>query len=436
MRWPIALSLLALSSTPVQAKSATFTLLKVVQPAELDRILTTERDEFSGQGKGTPEYQMPMANNAKNAVEIYSVRYEAAIPELGGKTVIASGMLALPVLPDRRAIPLISYQHGTVFGKYEVPSYAFQGISPAGQSHYDGAYETRYMTGIFAGNGYALMAADYFGMGAGAADPEAYFVKSVTQEANHELYKDVQLFLSSKGISPSHVFLGGWSLGGLNTTGFLERLEGANVQVKATFTASSPADPYAALHGLMFHPRPGLDAPWTNTILALTVFSAEKYHNRNGLARSVIHPKFYDDLKSVYDRSYGSEKELYALLTKLSGIPLLDFFREEYRDPTYLRKSEYGRLLADAETYRFAMQSPVKAFYGSQDEVIKEEIGRLPGIYQGILVGDLEETKKNPVQLHRVVGANHRLTFITAAPMAKAWMDSLQSQAGTHLPDK
>ncbi len=436
MRWSIAFTLLALSATPLQAKNATFTLLKVVQPAELDHILTAERDAFSGQGKDTPGYQMPQASNARNAVEIYSVRYEAAIPELGGKTVIASGMLALPVLADRRAIPLISYQHGTVFGKYEVPSYAFQANSPAGQSHYEGAYETRYMTGIFAGNGYALMAADYFGMGAGAADPEAYFVKSVTQEANHELYKDVQLFLSSKGISTSDFFLGGWSLGGLNTTGFLERLEGSNVRVKATFTASSPADPYAALHGLMFHPRPGLDAPWTNTILALTVFSAEKYHNRKDLARSVINPKFYDDLKSVYDRSYGSEKELYALLMRLSGYPLLDFFRDEYRDPAYLRKSEYGRLLADSETYRFAIQSPVKAFYGTRDEVIKEEIGKLPGIYQSILVGTPPEAAANPVQAQRVEGANHRMTFITAAPAARAWMDSLRNQAQSPSPAK
>lgn len=426
MRWPIVLTLLALSSTPLQAKNATFTLIKVVQPSEFDRILTTERDEFA-QGKAGPGYQMPEASTAKNAVEIYSVQYEVTLPELRGETVIASGMLALPVVAGRRTIPLISYQHGTVFGKYEVPSYAFQESSPNGQSHYAGAYETRYMTGIFAGNGYALMAADYIGMGAGAADPEAYFVKTTTQEANHELYKDVQVFLSSKGLSTSHVFLGGWSLGGLNTTGFLERLEGSNVRITASFTASSPADPYAALHGLIFHPRPGLDAPWTNTILALSVFSAERYHNRKDLTRSVINPKFYADLKSVYDRSYGSENDLLAILKRLSEYPLIDFFRDEFRDPTYLGKSEYGRLLMDSETFRFAIQSPLMAFYGSHDEVIKEEIGRLPGAYQSILIGTHPEAVNNPVQSHRVEGANHRLTFITAAQSARAWMDTLQN---------
>lgn len=434
MRWTIALAIVALTSTPVFAKNATFTLIKVLQPGDLDRILDAERDAFAGQGKAGPGYQMPKASTSKNAIEIYSVRYEAAVPELEGKTVIASGMLALPVLPDRRSIPLISYQHGTVFGKYEVPSYAFQETSPVGRSHYEGSYETRYMAGLFAGNGYALMAADYFGLGAGSADPEAYFVKSATQEANHELYKDVQLFLSSKNISTSHLFLGGWSQGGLNTTGFLERLEGANVRVTASFTASSPADPYAALYGLTFHPRPGLDAPWTNTSLALNVFSAEAYHNRKDLARAVINPKFYDDLKRIYDRSYANEQQLYDLLKRLSVYPLLDFFRDEFRDPTYLGRSEFGRILKEAETYRFAIQSPVKAFYGTHDEVIKEEIGQLPGIYQSVLVGASPEASKNPVQTVRIEGANHRLTFITAAPLARAWIDALRTQTFSQGP--
>lgn len=428
VRWSFAFAVVALSVTPLHAKNATFTLVKVVQPADLDHILAAERGAFTYPGTGGPGYEMPTPSSAANAVEIYSVRYEAEIPELGGKTIVASGMVALPVLADRSALPLLSYQHGTVFGKYEVPSYAFQASNPSGSAHYEGAYETRYMAAMFAGNGYVVMAADYFGMGAGASLPEAYLMKASAQEANHELYKDVLVFLSSKGIAQTHLFLGGWSLGGLNTTGFLERLEASSVRVSGSFTAASPADPYAVLHGLLFHPRRGVDAPWTNTIIALTAFAAENYHGRPGLARAVINPKFYDDLKSVYDRSFGTEQDLFALLARWSNYPLLDFLRDEYRDPSYFRASEFGRLLAASETYRFAIQSPVQAYYGTHDEVIKEEVGRLPASYQGVLAGENADAIFNRVESRRVAGANHRLTFITAAHSARAWMDMLRKQ--------
>ena len=48
---------------------------------------------------------------------------------------------------------MISYQHGTVYGKQEVPSFPDQ--SP----------ETQLMIAQFAGQGYIVIGADYFGMG-------------------------------------------------------------------------------------------------------------------------------------------------------------------------------------------------------------------------------------------------------------------------------
>ncbi len=64
-----------------------------------------------------------------------------------------SGLLALPKPTNVSSVALIAYQHGTVWGKYEVPSYAFRTTNPGGYPRYDAAYETRYMVGLFAGNG-------------------------------------------------------------------------------------------------------------------------------------------------------------------------------------------------------------------------------------------------------------------------------------------
>jgi len=422
----IVLSLTGTRSS--HAAEAVFTLLKTVKAAELTRMLDEERTAFLASRDAHPDYVLPPASTATNDVELYAVRYDSVIPERGNRKTSASGLLAIPVLPDRSRISAIVYEHGTVFGKYEVPSFAFQTTNPTPHPHYDAAYETRYMVALFGGNGYAVIAPDYFGMGAAADAPEAYFVKASTQQASYDCYHDAVAFLASKGITAAHLFVGGWSQGGLNATGLLEKLEREKVAVAGTFTASSPSDPFAALSGLMVHPRPGVDAPWLNTIVALSVFAFEHYHDEPDLAKSVLAPDAHDALRAIYERSYGGPEKLLAQLEPFAGRPLLGYFRAEYRDPAYFAASRYGQLLAEAETYRQLFQSPVRAYYGTQDEVVKEAIGRLSATYQGIMIGADADPALNPVVAEAVPGADHRRTFITAAPAAKAWMDGIRAQ--------
>lgn len=425
MRLFIAFLLLVASSGAAFAENAVFTYLKTVTAAELDTMLDTERTKFLGTQAASEGYVLPAVATAANDVELYTVSYDSVIPEQGNRKITASGLLVIPVLPVRSKIPAIIYTHGTVFGKYEVPSYAFRDTNPSGYPHYDGAYETRYMAALFGGNGYAVIASDYFGMGGSAAEPEAYFVKASTQQASYDLYLDAQAFLQSKGIGQSHLFVGGWSQGGLNATGLVEKLEDEAIAVTAAFTASSPSDPYAALNGLMYYPRQGLDAAWLNTIVALSVFAFEAYHGEKELAKSVLAPDVHEALKSIYDRSYAGPEALMAMLGKFAERPLIDYFRPEYRDPVYFAKSRYGQLLAQAETYRRMFKAPVKMFYGTRDEVIKEMVGQLAAAYQSVLIGNEADLKQNRVSAEKVVGADHRRTFISAAPIAKAWMDDL-----------
>lgn len=429
MRIVLAIVSLLLTGATALAENAAFTLLKTVPVAELDRILDEERAEFIRSQKAGPGYVLPPVSRAANPVEIYTVRYESRIPELGDRKVVATGLVALPVVAGRTSLPVIAYQHGTVYGKYAVPSYSFQAENPSGHPHYDDAYETRHMVAQFAGNGYVLMAADYFGMGGDAGSPEAYFVKASAQQANFDLYQDVVKFLATKGIEPRRFFLGGWSLGGLNTTGFLERLEQEGVAVTAAFTASAPNDPFASLNGLLYHPQPGVDAVWLETIIALSVFAFEHYHGEKDLAKSVLNPRSYDDLRSIYERSYGGPEKLAEMLTRLAATPLVEFLRDEYRDPAYFANSAYGRRLAAAETYRRQFRAPVRMFCGTDDEAVREPIGRLASVYQGLLIGRPEASPENPVQVDRVPGGNHRLTFISAAAAARPWLDGLAGAA-------
>lgn len=426
MRLILALFCLVAASSAAVAENAVFTYLRTVPVAELNRMLSAERAAFIATQKAGEGYQLPPVSTATNDVELYTVRYDSQIPEKGGKPITATGLLVLPVLADRSRLPLIVYAHGTVYGKYEVPSYAFLATNPSDDPHYDGSYETRYMAGLFAGNGYAMIAADYFGMGGSAAEPEAYFVKASTQRASLDLYLDALAFLKSRGIAQQELFIGGWSQGGLNATGLQERFEEDGIPLTATFTASAPADPYAALNGLLFYPRPGIDAAWTNTIMALSVFAFQNYYGPPDLAEKTLDPAVYADMKAIYDRAYKGQEGLMEIMARNAGRPLQDYLRPELRDPVRFGVSGYGRLLADNETYRQSFQAPINMYFGSVDEVVKPMIGMLAAAYQAVLIGNLSDQSGNHLHPIDVKGGTHRLTFIAAAPAAKVWMDSLR----------
>ena len=78
----------------------------------LNQILTEEMPGFSGL---TIDY-----TPAQNAVRLYRVTYSSVIPERSNRPTVASGLLAIPDTGETR-FPMVSYQHGTVYGKEEVP---------------------------------------------------------------------------------------------------------------------------------------------------------------------------------------------------------------------------------------------------------------------------------------------------------------------------
>ena len=94
------------------------------------------------------------------------------------------------------------------------------------------------MLAQFAGQGYVVIGADYFGMGL-SKEPEGYVVKASHQQASYDLLIASRAVLAQMGVSTSRLYLGGWSQGGFVTMAFLEKLESAGVPVAAAATASA-----------------------------------------------------------------------------------------------------------------------------------------------------------------------------------------------------
>lgn len=353
----------------------------------LNRILTKDFPEFAGIDVAyTP---------ARNAVTLYRVIYPSVVPERGNRPIQASGLLAIPDT-GAKSYPLLSYQHGTVYEREQVPSFPEQ--SP----------ETQLMLAQFAGQGYVVIGADYFGMGI-STEPEGYMVKASHQQACHDMIRAAGDVLGAMGIANDKLVLGGWSQGGFVTMACLEKLESAGVPVAAAATASAPLDVFALMNGFLNFPRPN-DAAWLNSIVILSSFAFENYYGVPGLARSVLNDAYYEVARKAYEREPFDAADIPSDLRKL--------VRADYFDPQFFADSAYGRLLREAQAYRWIIRSPVRNYYGNADEAITTGVGKMAMTYQQAIGAG------NPVVTAISTGpTTHRGTYAKAVPEWKIWFD-------------
>jgi len=368
---------------------ATYTLLGRYDIDRLNSILTTELVAFTS----FPITYPP----ARNAVKLYRVAYPSVIPERGNKPTTASGLIAIPET-GAHMMPMISYQHGTVYGKQDVPSFPEKSM------------ETRLMIAQFAGQGYVVIAADYFGMGL-STEPEGYIVKASHQQASLDLYFAAQAVLAREHIQMTDFFISGWSEGGFATMAFLETLERVGIRVRAAATASAPCDALVMLNGLLAFPRK-IDASWVTIVFILSGFSFEEYYGIPGLAHALFTPAQYDIACKLYRKEPIKESEFPTNLHTL--------IRAEYFNPQYLAETAYGRLLKETQAYRWVIRTPVRNYFGENDEVVSIGLGKLPMTYQQSIGNtNVEAVSAGPT-------ANHRGTFVYSVAEQKKWFDALR----------
>ena len=353
---------------------------------KLNRILTTDTPAFFG----VPVTYTP----ARNAVKLYRVRYTSVVPERGNRPILTSGLVAVPDTAET-SFPMVSYQHGTVYGKEQVPSFP------------DQSAETQLMIAQFAGQGYAVIGADYFGMG-DSKEPEGYLVKASQQQAPADMISAGRAVLAALKLKDTKLFLAGWSQGGYVTMALLEKLEADGVPVKAAVTASAPTDAFAAFYGFLGFPRK-IDAAWIPTIFILAAFSYENYYSISGMAKALLTEETYENARKAYLREAFDVAAIPTDLRKL--------IKPEFYDAQTFTDSAFGKLLAQNQAYRWIIKTPVRNYYGLTDEAIRIEIGRLPMTWQQALGND-------KVEAIPTGDTSHRGTFATAVPQWKVWFDA------------
>jgi hypothetical protein len=174
---------------------------------KMNKILNKELEEFlAGASMSFADFKGRF-NTPEYTVKLYRVTYRSVVPEMDNKPTLASGLVAIPD-NGQDSMPVVSYQHGTVFGKNQCPSQP------------DESMETKLMIAQFASQGYIVIGADYFGLGVSDL-PNAYLVRFSSEQVCLDMLYAAQDVLHALKIKVGQLFLHGWSQGGWTNMTFL-----------------------------------------------------------------------------------------------------------------------------------------------------------------------------------------------------------------------
>jgi len=177
-------------------------------------------------------------HSARFDVELRRITTFTRVPETGERVKI-SGLLAVPA-GKHGSLPVISWQHGTILSFDQVPSNLTRLEAESYELHDNvDSIETLFNIQRFAGNGYAVIAADYLGKGPYRnGRGEAYAVKDATVQCCLDILKAGLLELGKLGLRKSTLFLNGWSQGALNTQWLKQEMQRRRIKVAASATQS------------------------------------------------------------------------------------------------------------------------------------------------------------------------------------------------------
>jgi len=358
---------------------------------KLNEILTTEAESFS-------DFEVTFSSVA-NGVKLYRVIYNSEIPEMNNKPTVASGLIAIPDIENKK-MPLVSYQHGTVFTKTDVPSFP------------DESMETRLMIAHFAGNGYIVIGADYFGKGL-SSEQDSYQVNASTQQACLDMLKASDEILNSMNIEHGPLFLSGWSMGSWATLLFLQKLESLNIEVTSTSVACTPTDVYAMINRWIHAPEKG-DAVWLPGILALQLSSYSIYYDLPGLMESGIKAEYQQATRDFYENKITFE-EFYSK----TPDNVDDYLKSEFKESSSSGENRYWQIIQNNNSYRWRSRTPLNLYFGESDEAVPVYIGTLPVDYQ-LLMGGGKTISVSAGKL-----ADHRGTFKYSVEHSKKVYDEI-----------
>ena len=330
-------------------------------------------------------------------VGVYKLVYETVDP-LGGRTQ-ASGALAVPQVTGQ-ALPLVSYQHGTLTRKSDAPSATVLGETFIGV--------------VLATSGYVAALPDYLGLG-DSPGLHPYHHASSEATAGVDMLRAARVFCASNGIALNgQLFLCGYSQGGHATMALHRELEAYHTDEFAIAASAPMAGAY------------DLSGVTTDDVLG---------------GRSQPNPYYFAYLLAAYQDVYHLAPSLVDLLAQPYDTTLPLLLNGQYTGdqinaamPADVRQVLKPALLADLQTnpnallrialrdndlYRWTPRAPVRLYQCSGDQDV---------IFANAQVA-FESFRSRGAQvelINPVPGGTHADCVLPSLLGAKAWFDSLK----------
>ncbi|PKQ04334.1 MAG: hypothetical protein CVT72_12640 [Alphaproteobacteria bacterium HGW-Alphaproteobacteria-11] len=330
----------------------------------------------------------------EHGVDCYRMIYRTQSAD--GREIAVSGLLALP--RGTAARHLASFQHGTSTSRDRVPS-ALDGTGVAAAI-------------LFAGNGYALIAPDYIGLGV-SDEIHPYLV---AEDAGRAVIDMIAAARRIDGVPGGPVFLSGFSQGGQASLAALRLLEENGAAVLGAAPVSSAYDLRNISLGAAL-------AGGAQSHALYLAYLARGYAARYGQpVESVLTPEHAVLVEELFGNPHSPSEIIAALPAeprKMFNAEFLDAF--DNGKPNWLLDTIAANDVSD-----WAPRAPVRLYYGTEDvDVVPEEALNAERAMQA-RGADVQAVDLGPL--------DHENAMLAAAPLILAWLGELAAADNDGTP--
>jgi len=282
-------------------------------------------------------------------VDLYRVRYTSTNPS-NAEPIEASGAIAIP-RGTQCPLPLVSYQHGTVALKTDVPSF--------------NNYEAN-IGKVFAASGYVVCMPDYIGLGTSPGLHPYVHAKSEADAALDLLRAARELSDSLNFPLNDQLFIFGYSQGGHATMALHKEIQ-ENYPDEFTVTASCPMSGPYDLSGVQAEVLTSSNVYPTPGYLPYVVLSYQSVYGNIFTDPSEVFIAPYDEIiPPLFDGTYSMgfiNNQVPNIPSSMVNPELLNDFNTNPNNP--LRTA-----LADNNNYDWLPTSPIRMLYCEGDDQV------------------------------------------------------------------
>lgn len=313
----------------------------LITSTKMDDITTSEINiglAITGVGTSlSPEY----------SVEMIKLSYSTVDGD--GEQTTASGALFIPVTSG--TFPMLSYHHGTLVKRSNVPTYV-------------GSNSTEGMVGALGASiGFISCLPDYLGLG-DSQEVHPYLQSELSASASIDMLIAAKNYCDENGISYSgDLYICGYSEGGYVTMATHKKLEASyssQFQLQASAPMAGPYDVEDTADGLLT-----LDTYSSPALIGFLLYSYAEYYDNLNLT-DVFNAPYADQIPSLYDGTKDLSTINASLTTDMTALLNQTFVNDFNTNSSHSLRLTFR----ENSLMNWYPKNPIRLYHSVADEIV------------------------------------------------------------------